>query len=265
MTDLQVSQAFTLAVVETPASAAMRVSQSFVLAPVRTQMNIRVSQAFVLAVVKSRPHDPTVRAWTFASDGHDFYVLRLGDTETLIYDFHAKEWYVWGNGDTNLWAVLDGINWNGGHNYSPSFGSNVLVGSDTNGALYFLDPEGTNDDNATTGSDDPEPFLRETMGQVVVLGYDAVPCFGVELYGSVGDVRAPNPTDVTLEISDNRGFDWLDCGTVSITADDYTARVSWTSLGSMVAPGRLFKISDYGALHRIDALEMQDPPDASES
>lgn len=234
----------------------LRVSQAYALAAVRYDAEVRVTQAYVLVAVKRRPHDPTVRAWTFTLDGHDYYVLRLGDTETLVYDMHSEQWSVYGSGETNLWALLDGVNWGGGHNFSGAYGSNVLAGSDTNGALFFLDPEGTDDENATTGPDDLEPFRREATAQYFMRGYDMRPCWGVQLLGSIGDVRGSNPTDVTLEVSDDRGDTFFDCGTVTIAPDDFTARVTWQSLGSMQAPGRLFKIVDYGAVHRIDSLEM---------
>jgi len=257
MTDLRATQAFALAVVGPRSVAAnLRVTQAFAVAPVRYDLDVRATQAFVLAIVKRRTYDPTVRAWTFTLDGHDFYVLRLGELETLVYDTHAEQWYVWGSGETNLWALLDGCNWGGGHGFSGSYGSNVLCGSDTNGALFFLDPDGPDDDNATTGSDDLEPFRREAMAQFVLKGYDAVPCWGVQLLGSIGDVRGSDPTDVTLEVSDDRGDTWFDCGTNTLEADSFTARCDWQSLGSISAPGRLFKIIDYGAVHRIDSLEM---------
>lgn len=258
MTDLRVTQAFALAATNPLTSNGARVTQAFTSAAVRYDMDVQVSQAFVLVAVKRRVFDPTVRAWTFTLDGHDFYVLRLGETETLVYDTHAEQWYVWGSGETNLWALLDGANWGGGHNFSGAYGSNVLAGSDTNGALFFLDPEGPDDDNATTGADDLEPFRREAMAQYVLKGYDQAPCWGVQLLGSIGDVRGSDPTDVTLEVSDDRGDTYVDCGTVTISPDDFAARVDWLSLGSISAPGRLFKVIDYGAIHRIDSLEMPD-------
>ncbi len=260
MTDIQVTQGYVLAAIESAAEA-VDVTQGYVQAAVESQMNINVFQSYVLVAVRFRPYDPTVRAWTFTLDGHDFYVIRLGEFETLIYDTHAEEWYQWGSGETDLWAVLDGVNWDGGHNYSGAFGSNVLAGSDSNGALFLLDPEGTDDESAVDGSGTLEPFIRIAMAQYFMRGYDEIPCYGVELEGSIGDVRSPNPTDVTLFISDDRGDTYFECDTISIAADDLTARVNWTSLGSMAAPGRLFKVVDYGALHRIDLLEMQGPGD----
>lgn len=196
--------------------------------------------------------EPIVRAWTFTLDGHDFYVLRLNTVETLVYDTHSEQWSIWGNANENLWDLLDGTNWGGGHAFS-AYGSDVMVGSDTDGSLYFLDPNGTDDEDADGNA---APFRRETMAQYFMRGYDMRPCWGVQLLGSIGDVADSNPTDVTLSVSDDRGDTFFDCGTVTVPADSFNARVDWQSLGSMSAPGRLFKIVDYGALHRIDSLEM---------
>ena len=78
---------------------------------------------------------------------------------------------------------------------------------------------------------------------------------GVQLFGSIGS-GLEDGMEVSLEVSDDRGFTYTDMGAVSLDAGDYNARVHWRSLGSMSAPGRLFKITDEGALKRIDSAEM---------
>lgn len=216
------------------------------------------------AFIPPTPPEPTptvttTRCWTATLDGHDFYFLRVGDVETLVYDEHSQQWYVWGSGDTDLWNVKDGINWIGGNDLATGHGSNIVVGSDTTGTLFFLNPEGLDDASADVGSEETETFLREISAEYPVRGYNLTPCYGLELFGSVGDVpevSAIDPTNVTLEVSDNRGNTYTDCGTVSVPVQSYDTRVMWRSLGSMKGPGRLFRISDYGALHRIDYLEM---------
>jgi len=61
---------------------------------------------------------------------------------------------------------------------------------------------------------------------------------------------------VKLSTSDDQGHTYDDHDTFSISNADYEFRAEWWSLGSFSAPGRLFKITDYGALQRIDYLEM---------
>jgi hypothetical protein len=254
---LRVSQASVSAVVKP--SADVRVSQSFVSAVVKPAPDLRVSQSHVLVVCRGRVSDPQVRAWTFTMDGHDYYVLRLGNASTLVYDTFADEWYNWGSGDADLWRAFVGTNWQGGQIQAANNGSNVLVGDDGNGALYFLDPLGTDDDDALFGSTTPRPFLREITGQVATRSRDSIPCYGVSLIGSIGENATLS--GVTLSTSDDQGHTYDQYDTINVDPADYQARIDWDSLGSFAAPGRLFRVTDYGVLARIDFLEMVDPPE----
>jgi hypothetical protein len=257
MTDIRTTQAVVLAAGAYPAEA-INSSQAHVQAAIDTDMSIIVPQAFILLAARGRVNDPHVRVWTFTLDGHDYYVLRLGNRETLIYDTHSEQWYVWGSGDGDLWRAYNGTNWLGGMTQGGGYGSSVVVGDDGNGSLYFLDPDGEVDDDALLGVDSPRPFQRVVQGQVVSKGYGRVPCYGVSLNGSIGEVDREDSTDVTLSVSDDKGETYTEVGTVSVEADDTDARVHWRSLGSIKTPGRLFKVVDYGALTRIDSLEMDD-------
>jgi hypothetical protein len=67
---------------------------------------------------------------------------------------------------------------------------------------------------------------------------------------------------VRLEISDDAGATFDDMGSVGITDSANYPELAWYSLGQIEAPGRLFKITDDGAIARIDGLEMNDPDDA---
>jgi hypothetical protein len=257
MTDIRASQAVILAAGAYPADG-VKVSQALALAALEDGMSIRVSQALVLIAARGRVNDPQVRAWTFTLDGHDFYVLRLGNRETLIYDTYSESWYVWGSGDGDLWRAYNGANWLGGMTQGGGYGSNIVVGDDGNGSLYFLDPDGEVDDDSLLGADSPRPYQRVVQGQAVTKGYQSERCYGIQLQGSIGDVDDDTYTDVTLEVSDDQGGTYIDCGTISITPDDDNARLNWRSLGSIRSPGRLFKITDYGALTRIDSIDMDD-------
>jgi hypothetical protein len=137
----------------------------------------------------------------------------------------------------------------------------VLVGDDGNGSLYFLDPLGSYDDDANFGSDSPRTFLREITGQVITMSFDSVPCFGVQLMGSAGETTDAVNTTVALLTSDDRGHTYDDHDTQDVAIGDYSARVEWWSLGAFSAPGRLFKVQDYGALQRIDYLNMIEEPE----
>ena len=54
---------------------------------------IDASQIGLFVIARGSNTDPSVRAWTFTLDGHNYYVLRLGTQETLVYDEHAGQWY----------------------------------------------------------------------------------------------------------------------------------------------------------------------------
>lgn len=258
MTDIRASQVYVLAAVK-QVSDNVNYSQAYVNAGVLNLTTVQVPQAYVLAAVKGRVGNPNARAWTFSLDGHDFYVLHLGDTETLVYDTYSKEWSVWGNDQAIRWKAAFGINWVGAGPFAGGFGSNVITIDDTNGAVYFLSPNYPYDDDYDVGEDSRVAFQRIAQGQIIIRGRTPTPCYGVSLTGSFGDVFVDTLTAVTLEVSDDAGRTYSDCGTVTVTATDYAARVEWLSLGLMTAPGRMFRITDSGSLDRIDGLELLDP------
>jgi hypothetical protein len=263
----RVSQAFVLAATQMP-SEFVRASQAVVMAAVTYGIVVRVTAAHVKAAVRGRIYDPRIRSWTYTQDGHDYYVTRLGGIDkTLVYDLHSEQWYVWGTRTSQLWRPYDGVNWLGAGFFADSYGSNVVVGDDGNGSLYFLDPNYDYDDNHLVGDEDPSTFERVSMALILSKDYVSRPCFGVILSGSQGETADDLSlfTGVKLEISDDVGHTYTDMGTITTTTGDYNQRVHWRSLGSVRQPGRIFKITDDGTLKRIDSLEMEDgnPPDSS--
>lgn len=255
MGDIQLSQFRVRSLFGVPAEE-VRASQLRARAVADFGPDVRISQFRVRALIRGRIQDPQVRAYTFTIDGHDFYVLRCGNIETLVFDTHSKEWYVWGSEDSEVWRAYSGCNWLGGRRLAGDY-SNVVVTDDANGALYFLDPEGETDDHAIDGSSTQVEFTRIITAQYVLpQGYDSSPCYGLNVFGSVG--QADSTLSVELKVSDDRGLSFESYGEVSLTAEEYDARLRWGSLGAMRAPGRLFQIVDTGALRRIDHIEMDD-------
>lgn len=232
------------------------VSQAALVVAAESSEPVYVAQAALIVAARGRTDEPKVRAWTFTLDGHDYWVLRCANIETLVVDLLSREWYVWGSNTTDLWKAYTGFNWLGGRELAGAY-SEVVVGDDTTGALYFLDPAGYVDDDAVEGADLPRPFTREVTAQHIVgAGYDVVPCYGVQLFGSQGQTLADDLT-VELRVSDDRGVSYTSVGSIDVDSGDYDVRLHWRSLGSMEAPGRLFKIVDTGALQRIDFLTME--------
>lgn len=251
--NIQISQAFVLSVSNFPTEQ-VELSQSLVqVLTAGPTKDIELSQSFVIAVVRGRVDDPSIRAWAFTLDGHDFYVLRLGNEETLIYDVLTDQWSQWGTADTGYWSVYTGSNWVGGNGFAANQGSNVIVGSDANGALFFLDPNKPEDDAVVTGRD-PSPFRRRVTGQLPLRGYDSARVYEVQVLGSVSDLDLGADPDIELLYSDDRGDNYVSAGVITTVDQDFDIRANWRSLGSFRSPGRLFRLEDYGALKRIDSI-----------
>lgn len=257
--EANVSQLAVRSIYNFPAEAG-RVSQFIVRSLDEPTPRARVSQFLVRAIVRGRIENPTVRAWTFTLDGHDYYVLRLGDTQTLVYDTYSKQWMDWADLGSGTWRANYGINWIGGQGLGIGYGSDVVAGDDNLGLLWFLAPEQPFDGSADDGGD-PIYFDRITMGQVVQTGREVLPCYAAWLTTDMGDPAYEGAT-VTLEISDDAGVTFSDMGSVEVTLGTTNPQLAWYSLGQIGAPGRLFKITDDGAVARIDSMEMNDPDDA---
>lgn len=256
---LLATQAYVLAAAIWPAEA-VSVSQLYKLAAAASSNTITNSQTYVLAACLGRTEDPRVRAWTYTLDGHDFYVLRLGSEETIVFDVSTGQWSTFGSGYGPLWRAFNGQNWLGADGLAGTYGSNIIVGDDGNGSLYFLDPDEDFDDDPLLGSEVQREFERVAIGQVLAKGYDAQRCFGATVLGSIGtqaEEDIPSRT-VTLSMSDDVGRSYTDLGNITIPYDEYYTRLNWRSLGSIRYPGRLFKVVDIGALRRIDGLEVED-------
>jgi hypothetical protein len=223
-------------------------------------MLAEISQLDCYVVARGRVSNPQLVVWTFTLDDHDMYVLKLGDGETLVFDTATSRWANWGTENITRWRPQCGVNWPGAAGISP--GTMVVTGEDNFGTLYFLDPVYPYDDNPTTGVTDAQAFVRIAQGQIIHRGDTPADCFGVSLMGSFGAVYDNSLTSVKLEYSDDAGNTYDDAGTVEIDPGDYYVRVEWTSLGLIVSPGRLFKITDSGSLARIDSLDWIGPDDA---
>jgi len=258
--DARLSQLAVRSVFNFPSEAG-RVSQMVVRSLDEPAPSARVSQLVVRAIVRGRIANPAIRAWTYTLDGHDYYVLRLGDDLTLVYDVYSEQWMDWADFESNVWSLSCGINWLGGNALAQNYGSNVVAGDDNFGIIWFLDPEQPYDQHPY--SDNPVQtvyFDRIVMGQVVMTGREVMPCYALWLTTDMGD-PAYSGAEVSLSISDDAGQTFDDMGSIEITSGDYRPELIWYSLGQIEAPGRLIKIQDDGAITRIDSLEMNDPDD----
>lgn len=236
------------------------ISQAQFLATANIEGPIAVSEGVILAAVHGRIANPRVRAWTFTLDGHDFYVLRLGDSTTLIYDDVSKQWVDWYDGTEQVWALNAGTPWIGGNQLAHQYGSNVVVGDDSWGLLWFLDPRLPYDQHpASDNIRQQMPFPRIVTGQVVVRGRTAEPCYTIFVNGDNYGLEVTDFTPgVTLSYSDDQGKTYTDAETINVSIDTENLPYEWHSLGSIYAPGRLFQINDNGVFARIDSMNMND-------
>lgn len=226
-----------------------------------TSNRAQVSQLIVRAIVRGHVENPRIRAWTFTLDGHDFYVLRLGDRATFVYDTYSEQWVDWQDFTHTYWRLNIGTTWNGAAKLANIYGSSIIAGDDTWGLLWFLDPNQPYDEHPDeTNPEQIIYFERITMGQVPMRGRENLPCYATWLTTDMGE-PAYDGAGVRLEISDDGGVTFDDMGLVEITSGAAYPELAWYSLGQIEAPGRLFKLTDDGAIMRIDGFEMNDPDD----
>jgi hypothetical protein len=236
-------------------------SQGFLSIAAEPSIQSQASQAALLVVGRGRVYNPKLRAWTYTLDGHDFYVLRLGDQETLVFDLTTEQWSRFTSGDLEFWRANTGMNWLDAIGLSVEYGSNVLVGDDTNGTLWFLDPDQGYDESVFS-SEAVLPFPRVATGQMIAKSREYLPIFEVFLTGSNG-FPAFTGAEVTLKYSDDAGNNYVSAGALEAQAGNYNEELSWKSLGRFSYPGRLFRIEDNGALARIDGLDVNHGATAS--
>lgn len=235
----------------------IRTTQVGVMAPVKYSTQLRTTQARVMAVVRGVVDNPKLISWYFTLDNHEFWVLKLGtDDKTLIYDLTTGQWSWWCSRERDSWRAHVGMNWYSAGTIPNDYGSNVIVGDDTLGMLWVLDPEQATDDDYYDDTD--HTFPRVATGQLIATDRNYQQMFSAELRGSIGYPSAASAT-VTLSYSDDQGNTFVDADEpIVITSGNYAQELDWRSLGVFRAPGRLMRISDDGALQRIDSLEVNE-------
>ena len=233
----------------------LRTSGATVNTAIAVSNPIRVPGANVLVAARGRVANPNLRAWTYTLDGHDFYVLRLGDDFTFVYDLTTKQWSRFTGSTLEFWRANIGMNWRDAASLAYDYGSSVVVGDDSYGLLWFLDPKQGYDDAPREGDEAQVRFPRVATGQIIARSRQYVPIFEVFLTGSNGWPALTGAT-VDLKYSDDAGNNYVSAGPQEVEAGNYTQKLSWMSLGRFSYPGRLFRIEDDGALARIDGLDV---------
>jgi hypothetical protein len=258
--EMQITSGGLLAVAIWPAEF-LHASEAGLITVSQAAPIVAASEAGMLVVARGRIANPRARAWTFTLDGHDFYVLRLGDQTTLIYDVYSEQWIEWTSQDLPFWRPSAGQTWLGAAKLAEDYGSTVVVGDDTFGLLWFLNPEQPYDEHPDELRTPQQlAFERIVTGQVLATGRQQIPVYAVfvggDNYGLSGVDFTP---EVRLEGSDDQGRTFDDYGSITVPADyNQALAYEWLSLGQISEPGRIFRIVDNGVFARIDSMDMND-------
>lgn len=241
-----VSQSQMLVAYAPPSAKQVRSSQLVAQANYLGQGVTAVSQMTALVAYRVQPsEDLTARAWEFTLDGHTFYVVTLGNQGTWVYDFTTGEWSEWETDGYGSWNMERGVTWKG----------EVIAADRENPVIWRLDPTSFIDDDYKTQT-------RVVTGGLAVRNrvFPAVNAFRLTAskgqFDVANTVPATEPT-VQLEYSDDQGKTYSDAGTVTISLDAFTQDIQYLSLGSMQAPGRIFRVTDTGAVARIDGADAE--------
>lgn len=223
--------------------------------PVRVSDN-SVEERIRRSFAYQKTNSVYMRAWGFSMDGHDFYILNLPDTTptTLVFDITTKTWSTWMSPSHTALYQQTGLNWITAGSATYGRSSVVVVGDSRSGVLWLASSTLGYDENITTAV--ANAFACKVTGGIPMRNRDSLPCNAVYLTAALG---RPNISGAgfTLRTSDDFGNTWIDHGTLAVTPSNYSQEFAWRSLGQIVAPGRIFEITDSGASIRIDSLDMK--------
>lgn len=181
------------------------------------------------------------RAWTFVLDGHQFYVLDLGEEGTFLFDIGTGQWCEFQTDGHTGWNVKNGVSWGT---------TNRIVGGDEGGGFVWeLNPDTAIDEGF-------RDILHAVTGGVTTRNRVFKSVDMVRITGSLGKTTSETGASITLKFSDDMGKTWSDDFIFSLDPSDFRGEISWTSLGAFMAPGRIFDISDIGGLLRIDGADI---------
>ncbi len=181
-------------------------------------------------------------AWTFDLDGHKMWVCDFGSEGTWMYDLTTKQWNHPTTQGFTQWNLTAGVVWN-----------NRIVGGDLlNPILWELDPTVVNDEGFRS-------IFHCCTGGIATRSRTSIGCEAFRLTASIGLIDDVGGATLNLRFSDDNENTWSQYYPITLTTGSpfggYTAELAWQGLGSFMAPGRIFEISDTGGLIRIDGAD----------
>lgn len=235
------AQAAALAVYAPPATELVRATQELALAPYMIGINTvpRTTQLAALVVYGTgTPGVQRSRAWTFTLDGHTFYVLNLGQEGTFLFDAVTQQWCQFDTNGYGQWNMLFGTMW----------GARIVGADAIAHQLWELVPTAVLDEGW-------RDISHAVTGAVSTRSRAYISCDAVRITASFGVIDEVNGATMSLRFSDDSGQTWSSYFTVPLTSGNTTGEVAWRSLGSFMAPGRIFELTDIGGLVRIDGCD----------
>jgi hypothetical protein len=121
-----------------------------------------------------------------------------------------------------------------------------MGGDSLNPVLLELDPSQPFDDGF-------RPVEHMVTGGVPLRTRNSVGVANFTLTASVGD-EASIASPISLSFSDDNGVTYSEEFPITLT-DVGSQRLIWNALGSFSAPGRVFRITDYGGPIRLDGAD----------
>lgn len=189
--------------------------------------------------VYGAPASSRKRAWFFVLDGHEMYVLDLGQEGTWIYDRSTNHWCQFITQGYVQWNFANGCMW----------GQRIVAGDLLTTEVWEMQPGLLFDNGATE-------IQHVVTGGVATRNrtYHSVDSFRLACSSGLYTDTTGAGT-VTLSFSDDQGNTFTTMDTYSLPAGKFSQEFLWTSLGSFAAPGRIFRITDTGGFLRIEGAD----------
>jgi len=197
-------------------------------------VSTQVSQAeLLIAYGTGVPITQTANTWTFALDGHHFWVVDLGPEGTWAYDTTTKQWCQLSS------QGFPGLNFTHG----TMWGLRIFGGDALYPFLYELDPNQPDDEGWRA-------VEHIVTGGIQTRSPNMIGVANFRIAASVGALSDAS-TDVNLTFSDDNGNTWSDVFTIAVAEGANSVQLNYPALGSFGAPGRIFRITDSGGMLSI--------------
>lgn len=228
-----------------PLSIGAEVSQqALYVAAVSNRTVVEVtSQAAYMAYRTNIRVDNRQRAWAFEMDGHTYYVLSLGVSETWVYDFTTGQWSKWDTQGFPIWNAEVGTRW----------GDRVVAAGFQEPTILSIEPDLPLDEGF-------RQIKRRVTGIINTRGRNFVSAEYLTITASAGDAQLSaevgSTATMSLSYSDDQGQNYITFATLTLSSTDTEEAYDFWGLGSFNAPGRVFLFEDVGGPVRIDGADI---------